>query len=185
MATGGFIMPAGTLAAGTIAICAASCRHAMAVPCMALVRIQNRVTPTCCALPAPASFKGEVPDYLIGYFNYITSLGPLDVPDYEWLEMQLDSGATGLEPPRAPIRRQLADWPSTGETYSRKDYAMVSTCACTRDRCSAGDCRLWCAASIWPIRAQSWHLMPHTPAANLGMHGSFVQMPVMQDSSQQ
>jgi hypothetical protein len=75
--------------------------------------------------------KGEVPDYLIGYFNYITSLGPLDVPDYEWLEMQLDSGATGLEPPRTPIRRQLADWPSTGETYSRKDYAMVSTCACT------------------------------------------------------
>lgn len=70
--------------------------------------------------------QGEVPDYLIGYFDYITSLGPLDIPDYEWCMMQLDSGATGVAPARSPIRRQLADWPSRGEVYSRKDYALVS-----------------------------------------------------------
>lgn len=62
----------------------------------------------------------------MGYFDYITSLGPQDIPDYEWLLMQLDSGGTGLAPSRMPVRRQLADWPSPGDLYSRKDYAMVS-----------------------------------------------------------
>jgi hypothetical protein len=114
--------------AGALASYAASCSHTMYGTC---ANTQKGDADMLCPACTRHIEQGEVPDYLIGYFNYITSLGPLDVPDYEWLEMQLDSGATGLEPPRAPIRRQLADWPSTGETYSRKDYAMVSTCACT------------------------------------------------------
>lgn len=100
--------------------------------------------------------QGEVPDHLIGYYDYITSLGPLDVPDYQWLLMQLDSGATGVAPARPPVRRQLADWPSQGEVYSRKDYALVSSRLQGRHMRLAGllhrqvvvaaDCMVGCAA---------------------------------------
>lgn len=63
-----------------------------------------------------------MPDYLVGYFDYITELTPQDVPDYAWLMMQLDIGLTGKPPSRAPIRQVLAADLTHG-MYTRADCA--------------------------------------------------------------
>lgn len=76
-------------------------------------------------LSAAFLLQGEVPEYLEQFHDYITSLSPQEVPDYEWLMMQLDSGVTGQTPSRPPLHCQLADWASPGDLYSRKDYALV------------------------------------------------------------
>lgn len=73
----------------------------------------------------PLCLQGEVPEYLMGLFNYITSVGPREVPDYEWLVAQLESGITGQPPSRPPLRTQIDDWPRPGEFYSRADFTMV------------------------------------------------------------
>lgn len=70
--------------------------------------------------------QGLVPEYLSGFFNYITSLTVQDVPDYEWLLMQLDSGVTGEAPSRPPLQRLLHDWPLPGEHYDREVYTQYA-----------------------------------------------------------
>jgi hypothetical protein len=83
------------------------------------------------ALSTASVLQGVVPEYLMGFHDYITSLSPKQIPDYEWLMMQLDSGVTGQSPGRQPLRCQLADWPSPGDLYSRQDYALVSQTSST------------------------------------------------------
>lgn len=80
-------------------------------------------TTDLCGLPL--CLQGEVPEYLMGFFNYITTVGPQEVPDYEWLLAQLESGITGQPPSRPPLRTQIDDWPRPGEFYSRADFTMV------------------------------------------------------------
>jgi hypothetical protein len=72
-----------------------------------------------------ACLQGEVPEYLMEYFNYITSLSPQEVPDYQYLMMLLDRGVTGQPPVRPPARRRLSDWPTSDEWDVRRDYAKV------------------------------------------------------------
>lgn len=69
--------------------------------------------------------QGEVPEYLMEYFNYITSLSPQEVPDYQYLMLLLDRGVTGQPPIRPAARRRLSDWPTSDEWDVRRDYAKV------------------------------------------------------------
>lgn len=69
--------------------------------------------------------QGLVPSYLKAYFNYITSLGFEDIPDYEYLMMVLDSGVTGRAPSRQPHKRALADFPTAQAHSCDPDFSLT------------------------------------------------------------